>query len=221
MIIGKDGFAEFDGTAWVGSTGFYLQKGKGYLYYTESTEERDLDFGVMPAPTQVNRMQLRSLAAEAKSEMIWKYDAGAFADNMPIVAVVEGIDCPEDFTVGAFVGEECRGAGSVAKDGKMMISVVGKPGETVTFRLHNKFTDEIFELNESVVYAGRLGSLNAPFVFTGNDLVSGIGQVGAAAGEEVEAVYDLNGRRVNETGKGIYILKVRQGDKVISKKVIR
>lgn len=221
MIIGKDGFAEFDGTAWVGSTGFYLQKGKGYLYYTESTEERDLDFGNMPEPAQVNRMQLLSLAAEAKSEMIWKYDAGAFADNMPIVAVVEGVDCPEEFTIGAFVGEECRGAGSVAKDGKMMISVVGKAGEIVTFRLHNKFTDEIFELNESVVYAGRLGSLNAPFVFTGNDLVSGIEQVDTTIGGEVEAIYDLNGRRVNETGKGIYILKVRQGDKVISKKVIR
>ena len=221
QIIGKEGFIEFDGSEWVGSPGFYFQKGKGYLYYSETEGEKRLDLTEYPVMELTNRMEIRAMYEQAKRESVWKYDAGAFADNMAIVAEVEGLDCPDDYTIGAFVNGECRGEGAVVKDGKMMISVAGKAGETVNFRLYNKFTDEYFDLNESLPYTGRVGSLRAPFMLTGNDVVSGIEQVGSTAGMTLEAIYDMDGRRVTEMTQGIYIVKMRQGDKMITKKIIK
>ena len=222
QIIGKDGFAEFDGSAWISSEGFYLQKGKGYLYYTESEEaERDIDFGFQPIvpETQKRNLQARTRAAQLKQECVWKYDAGAFADNMAIVATIANLENPEMYTIGAFVGDECRGAGSMVKDGRMMISVAGKAGEVVRFRLHNTETDEYFDINETVNYAGRLGSLQQPLTLSA-DIATGI--IGAElANGEIEAIYDASGRRVNEMTNGTYIVKLRQGNKVITQKVIR
>lgn len=230
QIIGKTGFAEYDAASgeWLGSDGFYFQTGKGYLYYStsETVNENGFSFDFTPevGSGEVTPPMGQSVALNTQktaAESVWQYDAGQFADNMAIVAEIPQLDFPADYTVGAFVGDECRGKGSAVLGGKMMISVAGKAGETVTFRLHNELTGEFFDLDETITYSQRAGSLKRPVVLTSNAIATGVAAVESAGGA-VEGIFDLSGRRVeNMNAGGIYIVKTLENGKVVARKVIK
>ena len=230
QIIGKIGFAEYDAASgeWLGSDGFYFQTGKGYLYYSTSETENEKGFSFDFIPTagsgEVTPPLEQSIALntqKAAAESVWQYDAGQFADNMAIVAEIPQLDFPADYTVGAFVGEECRGMGSAVQGGKMMISVAGKAGERVTFRLHNELTGEFIDLNETLTYAQRAGSLKKPVVLTSEGIATSIAEK-TASEAAVEGIFDLSGRRVeNMNAGGIYIIKTLENGKIAARKVIK
>ena len=230
QIIGKIGFAEYDAASgeWLGSDGFYFQTGKGYLYYSTSETENEKGFSFDFIPTagsgEVTPPLGQSVALntqKAAAESVWQYDAGQFADNMAIVAEIPQLDFPADYTVGAFVGEECRGMGSAVRGGKMMISVAGKAGEHVTFRLHNELTGEFIDLNETLTYAQRAGSLKKPVVLTSEGIATSIAEK-TASEAAVEGIFDLSGRRVeNMNAGGIYIIKTLENGKIAARKVIK
>ena len=147
-------------------------------------------------------------------EEVFAYDPHAYADNMAMVAVVDGLENPEDFTIGVFVNDECRGRGHVVKDNVMFINAVGQSGEQMTFKLVNNATGEIVNLDSTLKYALRQGSLSAPVVLSGAE-VTGIMETMADAQQSAdESIYDLSGRRVDKMQKGIYIVN---GKKVLVK----
>ena len=230
QIIGKIGFAEYDAASgeWLGSDGFYFQTGKGYLYYStsETENEKGFSFDFIPktGSGEVTPPLEQSIALntqKAAAESVWQYDAGQFADNMAIVAEIPQLDFPADYTVGAFVGDECRGMGSAVQGGKMMISVAGKAGEHVTFRLHNELTGEFIDLNETLTYAQRAGSLKKPVVLTSEGIATSIAEK-TASEAAVEGIFDLSGRRVeNMNAGGIYIIKTLENGKIAARKVIK
>ena len=107
-----------------------MQAGKGYLYYSNNEEEHELNLIYRYEDMAQVRLP-RQAAASRQLNSVWKYDAGAFADNMAVVARIEGLENPENYSIGAFVNGECRGEGSVVSNGRMMISVAGTAGEKV------------------------------------------------------------------------------------------
>lgn len=226
QIIGKTGFAEYDAASgeWVANGDFYFQTGKGYLYYStsETVNENGFSFDFIPTIEQQQLQQSVALAAqETAAESVWQYDARQFADNMAIVAEIPQLDFPADYTVGAFVGDECRGKGSAVQGGKMMISVAGKAGERVTFRLHNELTGEFIDLNETLTYAQRAGSLKKPVVLTSDGITTNIAE-NIAPEAVVEGIFDLSGRRVEKMNvSGVYIVKTLQNGKIVAKKVVK
>lgn len=212
LLIGKTGFAEFDGTAWQASGDFQLQAGKGYIYYTESTDPFYPTLGtdeevMSPAPARIH--------AKNKRMCEWTYDHTQYADNMAIVAQLEGMDeTEEDLCIGAFVGDECRGVGYLNATGKFFISVAGKARENVTLRICNTSTGETADINETLSFSMRQGSLKAPVMLTANGDVTGISRV-ALQHQTQEGVYDLSGRKLDVmNGRGLYIVN---GKKVIVK----
>ena len=217
-IIGKNGFAEFDAAEnmWFAQDGFYLQAGKGYLYYSNSEEEeKELNFDYFTMVPEA-----REVAARQLEKKVWNYDAGAFADNMAVVARIEGLENPENYSIGAFVNGECRGEGSVVSKGRMMISVAGTAGEKVSFRIYNKATGEFADVAETVKYVQTLGSLKAPLALTVPE-VTGISSVVATDKVQAEGIYDMNGRRVNSmTQSGVYVVKTMVDGKLETKKVV-
>lgn len=228
LIIGKTNFAEYNEGVWVGAD-FVLEAGKGYLYYNSSDAPNIFSFDFMPDFSNLpyNLYGLKSLSTKEmlvnKNNSVWQYDARQFADNMAIVAQIADLDNPEDYTIGAFVDGECRGMGRVVKDGKMMINVAGKAGETVTFRLHNELTNEFVELDTKVTYSQRLGSLKSPITFTGaaGGAFSGISIVSPDENSD-ETYYDLNGRNVTgNISSGVYFVKSIENGQVVVKKVIK
>lgn len=220
-IIGKTGFAEYDAVEglWLAQEGFTLQAGKGYLYYSNRDDEYELD--LIYRPEDISQVRLPRLAAASRQlNNVWKYDAGAFADNMAVVARIEGLENPENYSIGAFVNGECRGEGSVVSNGRMMISVAGTAGEKVSFRIYNKATGEFADVAETVKYAQTLGSLKAPLALTVPE-VTGISSVVAADKVQTEGIYDMNGRRINSmTQSGVYVVKTMEGGKIVTKKVV-
>lgn len=220
-IIGKTGFAEYDAVEglWLAQEGFTLQAGKGYLYYSNRDDEYELDLIYRPEDMAQVRLP-RQAAASRQLNNVWKYDAGAFADNMAVVARIEGLENPENYSIGAFVNGECRGEGSVVSNGRMMISVAGTAGEKVSFRIYNKATGEFADVAETVKYAQTLGSLKAPLALTVPE-VTGISSVVAADKVQTEGIYDMNGRRINSmTQSGVYVVKTMEGGKIVTKKVV-
>lgn len=219
MIIGKTGFAEFDGTSgkWVAQNGFYFQAGKGYIYYSTSEEEKDITFDVYPSVDDATAKQ----RAARQMPSVWQYNAGAFADNMAMVAEISNLNNPEDYTIGAFVDGECRGEGNFVVGNKMMISVAGKAGEEVSFRLYNHITGEYSEIFETVKYGQKLGSLKKPVALTSPE-TTGIRNLELGVSSSDAQVFDMNGRRVETMSKsGIYVIKTVENGKVVTKKVVK
>lgn len=220
MIIGKNGFAEYDATygGWIEQNGFILQAGKGYIYYSTSEDEKYVNFEVYPSLEESNAKQ--RVARQRTS--VWHYDAGAFADNMAMVAEISNLNNPEDYTIGAFVDGECRGEGSFVAGNKMMISVAGKTGEEVSFRLYNHITGEYSEIFETVKYGQKLGSLKKPVALTSPE-TTGIKENYEFGNMNTESqVFDMNGRRVGTMSKsGVYVIKTVENGKVVTKKVVK
>lgn len=220
QIIGKTNFAEYSGGQWVGAD-FTLEAGKGYIYYNSSDSRKNFQFDYTPDfSNQTNSIRLLSEQKKSldNSSSIWEFDATQFADNMAIVAEISKLENPEDYTIGAFVGDECRGMGKVVKDGKMMINVAGKPGETVSFRLHNEYTGEFIPVETVVQYSQKIGSLKSPMALTAPE-ISGVSEITTDENDE-ETYYDLYGRKVDgNPSAGIYIVKTVKNGQVIVKKV--
>ena len=108
--------------------------------------------------------------------------------------------------------------GKVVKDGKMMINVAGKPGELVSFRLHNEYTGEFIPLETVVSYSQRIGSLKSPLSMTSSE-ISGISEIITDENDE-ETYYDLYGRKIEgNPSAGIYIVKAVKNGQVIVKKI--
>ena len=218
QIISKDGgFAEFTEGAWVHS-GFTFQPGEGYMYYRNSEES-----GMFQPYFNIyeNTPLCYQESAPVKEEMGfaprktardfgWQVESARFADNMTIVASL-GLPQGDRYVIGAFVGDECRGVGSMVRDGIAFISVAGKSGEKVSFRLMDTFSGESFDIHESLTYSQKAGSMKAPVNLT-SEGATAIETVRTATTTSDKAIYDLNGRRVERPAKGIYIVN---GKKVV------
>ncbi|MBR5849189.1 MAG: T9SS type A sorting domain-containing protein, partial [Bacteroidaceae bacterium] len=221
FILSKDGIAVFDAeyNEWIASDNFMFEVGKGYIFYFANKPNMEIiSFESYPHILFPRAARVKARKPENKS--VWEFDASQFADNMAVVAELKNVDIPENYTVGAFVDGECRGMGKVAKNGIMLISVAGKAGEQVSFRLHNEMTGEFSEVKETTSYKMIAGSLKAPFSLTadgnGTTDINGVADINE---DDIVAIYTLNGQKVSEMTEGVYIIQVRENGKIVTKKV--
>lgn len=122
-IVSKDnGFAEYNGEKWTGTL-TTLHAGLGYMYFNAASDTINMELKYewnMPQGTPV-------MNAPQHKQSVWTYNSAPFADNMTIVADLGNEYSAERFTVGAFVGDECRGEGEMI-DGKCFITVHADKG---------------------------------------------------------------------------------------------
>lgn len=209
VIMGKEGFAEYNTGKWIASGNFKLETGKGYIFYMPEAGKLVLNFGESYVD-EGNSTNAKSLHSNAN---VWKYDASQFADNMAIVAKINGIEASSRYSVGAFVGEECRGMGQFVTDEVMFINVAGKSGEKVNFRLYDSETGCYADILEGMSYSMKAGSLKAPVSLTPEASVTGISTVESVMQNNVKAV-NVQGQQVGANAKGIIIVG---GKKIVKK----
>lgn len=216
---------------WISSEGtnYTFRYGKGYLYYT-TVENSDIyreffwgnGYDLEPKDLTTAEARARKFDRDAS---FWDYNPHQYPNHMAIIAKLEGLDNLEDFSIGAFVDDECRGEGKAAEEW-MFITVNGDDKEYVTFRLIDKRTGICYDLSESFQFGGVSGSLKEPVIFRTGDIASGIanitegsalivkGDVATAAG--TIQVYDIQGKVVAEgfqridlsqLGQGVYVVK--------------
>ena len=238
-IVSKDnGFAEYNGEKWTGTL-TTLHAGLGYMYFNAASDTIDMEYlreGSMPQGTPV-------MNAPQHKQSVWTYNSAPFADNMTIVADLGNGYSAERFTVGAFVGDECRGEGEMI-DGKCFITVHADKGETISFKLHDAVSGEMRTINEQMPFAKMAGSLRAPQRLTVGGIVTGItaadiassgiaivdGQITVQGMDVADVIVCNASGAVVSTGEttvtglpsGVYVVKVKTKDgKTVTKKLVK
>lgn len=238
-IVSKDdGFAEYNGEKWTGTL-TTLHAGLGYMYFNAGSENVDMEYqreSLMPQGTPV-------MNAPQHKQSVWTYNSAPFADNMTIVADLGNEYSAERFTVGAFVGDECRGEGEMI-DGKCFITVHADKGETISFTLHDAVSGEMRTINEQMPFAKMAGSLRAPQRLTVGGIVTGItsadiassgiavvdGQITVQGMDVADIIVCNASGAVVSTGEttvtglpsGVYVVKVKTKDgKTVTKKLVK
>lgn len=238
-IISKDdGFAEYNGEKWTGTL-TTLRAGLGYMYFNAGSENVDMELEheyYMPQGTPV-------MNVPQHKQSVWTYNSAPFADNMTIVADLGNDYSAERFTVGAFVGDECRGEGEMI-DGKCFITVHADKGETISFKLYDAVSGEMRTINEQMPFAKMAGSLRAPQRLTVGGIVTGItaadiassgiavvdGQITVQGMDVADVIVCNASGAVVSTGEttvtglpsGVYVVKVKTKDgKTVTKKLVK
>lgn len=177
-IKGQTGFAQYDGSSWVGSLQ-QLKPGEGYMYY--SGEEKTFHYSTAQA-TALHSMVLKSNIGNNA----WSCDPYKYPDNMSMIAAVYDGDMkmePGIYSIGAFAGNECRGVGVYA-DGYLFITVYGgTKGENISFKAFENATGEELAIKETVRFGeATIGNLSQPFALH----VTNSSSVGI---EDIEDIY--------------------------------
>ncbi len=234
VILSKsDGMATYAEGTW-NSTITTWKAGEGYLVYLPESS-MDVTFqseGLLPTVASENA---DAKHAAARNSKVWNYDSRRFADNMAIIA--KGTAELEEgrHTIGAFVGDECRGEGAVV-NGRILMTVSGKANENITFKLYDSQTGAITDLTDEIPFGDIAGSFTKPVIL--HTVVSGIENVGGDNGVNISVsgnnicvdgadngsveVYNLSGQRVSLTGlaANVYVVKVKTAAGTIEKKVV-
>lgn len=238
-IVSKDyGFAEFVGGKWQGTL-TTLRAGEGYMFFNAGSEDVNMEYKRetwMPQGTP-------TMNAPQRKQTIWTYNSAPFADNMTIVADLGNEYSAERFTVGAFVGEECRGEGEMI-EGKCFITVHADKGETISFKLYDAVSGEMRTINEQLPFAKMAGSFRAPQRMTVGGIVTGItaadiassgiavvdGQITVQGMDVADVIVCNASGAVVSTGEttvtglpsGVYVVKVKTKDgKTVTKKLVK
>jgi len=215
-IVSQDNFAEFSDGTWSGTLTL-LQPSAGLMYFRNADSRATVAWAGYDALGQKLPVQGGGQAGangRRDGHRVWNYDARAFADNMTVVAAFDGIDFPENCTVGAFVDGECRGQGQYA-DGRYFITVHGTAGESVSFVLYDEQSGDYWSVLGSLSFSDKAGSVKAPLRLKVGERTTAIDNLQLADGDSSErTIHDLQGRRVLNPEKGVYII---QGEKKIIK----
>ena len=198
-IIGKSGFAEFDGVRWVASAGFRLETGAGYIYFQEAGTRKSLDFG----KNYVREDALASFGVPSRTVNPWAVTPVSYSDNMAVVARIDGVEAGDNYSIGAFVDGDCRGTGYFVQNDVLFVNVAGQIGDVVTFRLYDSKTGEYTQLAGDVRYGLKAGSISRPVTLSKGGSITSVSEVGS---DRKDNVYSVSGCEVEPGSNGIVII---------------
>ncbi len=208
-IIALDEFATYEDGQWEGTL-TSLQPGQAYIY--ESQGDNTLTWTALSAPSAQHR---RYAAAMAREESAWTYDIHAYPNVMTIVGEVQADEANLDgnYLVGAFVGEECRGVGSVM-DNRIYMNIHGEGGEVLSFRLLDASLDS-YAARDTLQFSPQhhLGSPATPYVFNFNSHdIEDVIQSPSAPSSRIVATryYQLNGQPLTSPRSSVSPIIIRK-----------
>lgn len=158
-------FATYTGGRWEGTL-TKMAPGVGYMYYSGKSKSFHYPVQrVFPVETGGQRMAVAEMAAP------WHFDSHKYPFNMNMIATVlaDGNTAPAGFfTVGAFVGDECRGIGQYVGD-KLYMTMYGdvNSSENISFKAMDNSSQQEYDIKEKVKFSNTLiGSVSSPFTLT-------------------------------------------------------
>lgn len=162
-------FAVYDQIlGWIGNLDF-LKPGEGYMFKT-ANPPADLLY-------PINGMSSLKMAEKASSSP-WVVNDSSYAFNMSIIASINGISS-EDYAVGVFVGDECRGYAepkTYEVDGRNQVyyflTTYGVNTEELSFKLFHIADEKVIDVNEILEFVtnGTEGTTSNPYLL-GNGIV--------------------------------------------------
>ena len=209
IMLGQNGFAIYDKKdGWVGTLST-LAVGVGYMY--KSDNAKTIQFN--PAIQSARLIRSRAKSAD---ELRYGFDKYAYPDVMGVVArlTVPNMTATEDnFTVLAYVNDECRGVGKEVGD-LLFLTLYGSDGENVTFKALDS-DGETYSIDEHLMFASDVcGTLAAPQPLTINDIkvdVQTLAQTVAAPSSFYTLAGVFAGRDARALTPGLYIVRHADG----------
>ena len=205
------GFAEFSNGAWTGTLE-KMSPGQGFLYKSVSGNSFLYNDAIV---SKAKALYAKRLAVDIAP---WCVDVHKYPNMMCVTAELfngEAVVDGDNYYLGAFVGDECRG---VAKyiNGKYFLSVYGDKKATVNFVAVDKETGEEFTSGQTVDFtADVLGSVSAPYAIYIVD-PTGINGITADA-PSVKGIYNMMGQKVKSASRGgVYVIDGRK--RVVTKR---
>ncbi len=212
VIVSKeDGSAEFNGSRWTGDLTL-LRRGQGVMVYSPLDVPFSLAFTPEADMPQAREQQESSRPASTRlaASAPWHYDASRFMNNTTIVAEVDGMKSLSDsWTIGVFVGNECRGEGHYV-EGRFFITAHTERGEQLRLVLRHEPTGTTTDIVEKITAVQmRMGSLRQPVVLHATDSTMGIDE--RRMDDYTSVCYDLSGRKVSPGKRGIVLRRQADG----------
>lgn len=169
IVKGFDSFSVYAEGKWTGTLE-QLLPGNGYMYY--SAKDAEFTYPMVNVFTQEHAPDSKSYAA-AENALPWNVNKADYPDNMTVIAMMgdEGIRA-EDYVVGAFVGDECRGAGHWVED-RLFVTVHGSSADgVVSFRAIDKVSGYEYEILETAGFSDtHVGTYGRPFALHRGDVI--------------------------------------------------
>ncbi|MCM1141865.1 MAG: chitobiase/beta-hexosaminidase C-terminal domain-containing protein [Muribaculum sp.] len=186
VIVGQNGFAQFDGENWVGTLET-LSPGLGYMYQSQSP--KDIVYNTSIVSTASARY---ATGISQNSPLV--LDIHKYPSIMPVVATIKSVDGMnlnnEDYQVNAFCGTECRGIGRIF-NGLVMMNVYGNANDKITFQVTDNNGEVQFANNSSLSFSEQIiGNINDPYAIVINSQ-SGVSNVTYDGNIKVRIVGDM------------------------------
>ena len=165
IVKSKNQVAFYDGYKWEGDL-TALIPGMGYYYKSNNANSVTFRYPTIDA----NYYAAPALMPQRAYSPFTPVDHHRFSDNMNVVARVFVNDIEVDtLSVGAFVGDECRGVATATEGGYYMLTIAGnaeEAGSEVSFR--TVINGEVVNINEKLAWGSDMlyGDLDEPVKLT-------------------------------------------------------
>lgn len=173
IVVGQNGFAQFDGTNWVGTLET-MSPGMGYMY--QSQTGNNVVYNTSIVSTAASKYQ-PGIADNSPLVL----DIHKYGKIMPVIATVSDLGraglTNSDCQVAAFCGSECRGIGRVV-GGLVMMNVYGDTDDNITFTVTDLEGETAYANTASLRFGETVvGNVFSPYVIAINSGEDGISAV--------------------------------------------
>lgn len=214
-VKSREGFAEYSSKGYWEGTLKNIVPGAGYIYHSLAADTRSFCY---PSHTGSNTNRASDVSTVPMHFI--PNDTYLYPDNMNIIAVVkkDGV-LRDDAEIGAFVGDECRGAVAY-NSGYYFLTIMGSSENDAEKHIELRvFIDgQEYSVDKSLMFFSDAfhGSLDAPYVLDVD--VTAIRSIAGDDADDDDDWYTLQGVKMDRrpTQQGVYI---HHGKKVTVLKV--
>ena len=195
-----------------------LEGGHGYLYFTNDSTGKSFLYPAASSASAKARMAAPRRAAEEDELRIFHpVELGLYPSNMTmVIRLMDGTAPVDTAEVGAFIGDECRGAVRASSRSLYYLVISGEgAGQPMTLR--SCIDGQIIDIDTSLMYVSddNIGTSWEPYVIDLNEMRTGISTI-AAADDDDDDWWSIQGFKLDRkpTQPGVYI---HHGKKVLIK----
>jgi hypothetical protein len=181
LIKSQTAFAVHTDGHWQGSLAT-IEAGKGYVYQRVGAGDRTFTYPYIAA--QGTPIFRAAAIQNDVASIFTPIDANVYENNMSIIALVKnGNDTLKNVEIGAFIGDECRGAIRSRDNGIAFLTVSGATEGHIHFKVYNHDNGTLLTATQTLPYESDMvtGAVQQPYIINWDSGVDGIDHIFASS----------------------------------------